>query len=338
MGSVELVLRIGLCLIFLTSGAAKLADLKQSRETLVAFGVPEGPAELLGTMLPVTELLVAVALLLTPLARWGAAASVLLLVTFCAGIGYALSQGRSPDCNCFGVVSSEQITGRTLARNAALIVLAAVAVWKAPGSSLAHWTQNASAANLVAALAVLGLALAMVMIAHTRQTLSSVRSELAEVGSAPVRPGLQPGAPAPRFEMPVLLEGETVTLDSLLERRTPVLLVFASQHCGPCMQMLPELVRWSETLDERLAFALVESGVQDPAALTEEISSHGTILTLLDDERAVAEAYEVNATPTAVLVGSDGLIAAHQSSGVGNIELLVRRTLDGEFTAALPVA
>jgi thiol-disulfide isomerase/thioredoxin/uncharacterized membrane protein YphA (DoxX/SURF4 family) len=337
MSSVELLLRVGLSLIFLTSGAAKLADLKQSRETLVAFGVSEKLSEPFGTALPMAELLIAVALLLTPLARWGAAAAVILLLIFCGGIAYALSQGRAPDCNCFGVVSSEQITGRTLARNGGLIVVAGLAVWKAPGSSLTHWTQNASAANLVAALAILGLALAMVLVAHTRQMLLGVRSELAQSGSAPVRPGLQPGVSAPRFEIPTL-DGGVVSLTSLLERHTPVLLVFASQHCGPCMQMLPDLVRWSETLEERLTFALIESDVPDAPALSEEIARHGTILTLLDDGRTVQQAYEVNATPTAVLVGADGFVAAHQTSGAGNIELLVRRTLDGEFADPQPVA
>jgi thiol-disulfide isomerase/thioredoxin len=106
-------------------------------------------------------------------------------------------------------------------------------------------------------------------------------------------------------------------------------MVFASQTCGPCAQMLPELVRWSETLEERLAFALIESDVRDVEALAEQISSHGAILTLLDDGHDVASAYDVAATPTAVLVGADGRIASWHASGAGNIEGLIRSALEG---------
>jgi uncharacterized membrane protein YphA (DoxX/SURF4 family)/peroxiredoxin len=332
MASVELVLRLVLVVVFATAGAAKLLDLKASRDTVVAFGMPEGVAALLGTGLPVAELFTAIALLPTVTARWGSLAAIVLLATFTAGVGYALSQGRTPDCNCFGQVSSEQISSRTLLRNGGLIVIAAVSLWRAPGSSLSGWTGNLNAANLVASLGVLMLALATVLVFHSRQLLASVRADLASAGTRPAKPGLQPGEVAPDFELPVL-GGQTSTLTALLERRIPAVLVFASQTCAPCREMLPELVRWSETLEERLAIALVEGGVQDRAALSEEIAQHGTILTLLDDGGELAAAYEVAATPTAVLIGSDGRIAAHQTSGGGNIEDLVRSALESPEAA-----
>jgi uncharacterized membrane protein YphA (DoxX/SURF4 family) len=291
MNSAALIVRTVLCVVFATAGAAKLANLKGSRDTLEAFGVPAGSAAALGTVLPVAELLTASALLPTASARWGAVAAAALLIVFSGGVSYALSQGRTPDCNCFGQVSSEQISGRTLARNGVLIAAAAFSVWRGPGAPIDRWTTSLSGGDLVAGLAVILLALAAIAILHMRSQL--------------------------------------VSLASLLERGTPAVMVFASQTCGPCAQMLPELVRWSETLEERLAFALIESDVRDVEALAEQISSHGAILTLLDDGHDVASAYDVAATPTAVLVGADGRIASWHASGAGNIEGLIRSALEG---------
>jgi thiol-disulfide isomerase/thioredoxin len=328
MSSVELLLRLALAVVFLIAATGKLGDLERSRDTLAAFGVPRNLAAIGGTGLPWAELAIAVALLPTSSARWGAIGGGALLVTFTAGIGYALRQGRTPDCNCFGVIASEQISSRTLLRNAALIVLAGVAAWRAPGSSMSAWTSSAGAADLVAAIAVVATACTLVLAAQMRRALIETRVELATAESRRVKPGLQPGEDAPDFELPSLGDGRRVTLPALLEQGMPVVLVFASQSCGPCVQMLPELIRWSETLAGRLTFALIESGVEDPDGLQAQISHHGTILTVIDHERAVAEAYQVSATPTAILIDPDGHIGAAQTSGAGNIEGLIRSALE----------
>jgi thiol-disulfide isomerase/thioredoxin len=327
MSSVELVLRLLVAGIFITAGAGKLLDLQGSRDTMVAFGVPESLSQLAGTLLPVAELLVAVALLPTASARVGAIAATVLLVLFTAGVGVALSQGRTPDCNCFGVVSSEQISSRTVARNAVLILVAAFTAWKAPGSSLSGWTQNVSAANIVAALAVLMLALTSVLLLQLRATIASQREQIKKGGSQPALGGLPPGAIAPAFELRTLGGGKTALAD-LQAAGNPIMLVFASQTCGPCNAMLPELVRWNETLDERITFALIESGVGNEDQLRDEINSLGRILTLVEKERELSDVYQVTATPTGVLIGSDGRIAAPQKMGAGNIEGLVRATLN----------
>lgn len=327
MDSVALIVRAALFVVFATAGAAKLADLQGSRDTVTAFGVPDGLARVIGTALPVAELLTALALLPTVTARWGAVAAAALLVVFNGGVAYALSQGRTPDCNCFGQVSSEQISSRTLLRNAGLILLAGFSIWRGAGSSLGRWSTNLTASNLVAAIALLLLALSAVAIFTLRGLLAEARRDLVGPAQRSAKPGLQPGVGAPLFELPVL-GGSTASLSELLDRGIPTVLVFASQTCAPCAQMLPELVRWSETLEERLAFALVESSVPDPEALMDEIARHGTILTLVDEGRLVAAAYQAEATPSAVVVGADGRIAANQVVGAGNIEGLVRSMLE----------
>jgi uncharacterized membrane protein YphA (DoxX/SURF4 family)/thiol-disulfide isomerase/thioredoxin len=327
MESFALVIRAALFVVFAVAGVAKLNDLDAMRETVVAFGVPERHATAISRLLPVAELITAVALLPTATARGGAIAAAVLLIVFTCGVGYALSQGQTPNCNCFGQVSSEQISSRTLQRNAALIALAGVSIWRGAGASLTAWTTNSTAANLVAAIAILALGLGAVLVFQLRQQLTAARADLVTAIARGAKPGLQPGQVAPEFVLPILAGGATITLSGLLERGVPAVLVFASQTCGPCRQMLPDLVRWSETLSEQLTFALIEADVQDVDGLAAEIADHGALLTLLDDRHEVASLYEVGATPSALIVDPAGLIATTQSSGSGNIEELIRSAL-----------
>src|SRR3954463_2971188 len=72
MSTVVLAARIALSVVFLVAAAGKFIDLRGSRASLVGFGLPERAANVLGTVLPVAELAVAVALIPQPSAQWGA--------------------------------------------------------------------------------------------------------------------------------------------------------------------------------------------------------------------------------------------------------------------------
>lgn len=320
MSSVVLVIRFVLFAVFVTAAVAKLSDLETSRQTVEAFGLPRRVARYVGTLLPFAELATAIALLPQVSARWGAVAAGLMLLAFIGGIAYALSQGLRPDCNCFGQVSSEQIGPRTLARNALLLIAAALAVWKAPGSSPAAWTANNAAADLVASIAVLASVLLAVLAFRYRQMAASGGTVAVEAATLPI------GSVAPDFELEAL-DGGPVTLPSLLDRELPVVLVFASQTCGPCIQMMPEIARWSSAMGESLTLAVVESGVEDIDAVRQLLDASGKILALVEDDRTVAQRYQVRGTPTAIAIGRDGRIAAPPALGAPAIEALVRATL-----------
>src|SRR5438045_7570228 len=92
--------RVLLAAVFLVAGVAKLADRSGSRQALRDFGVPAVLARPFGLLLPLAELAVVVALLLTPLAWWGAVGALALLLLFVVGIGFNLARGRQPDCHC----------------------------------------------------------------------------------------------------------------------------------------------------------------------------------------------------------------------------------------------
>jgi Methylamine utilisation protein MauE len=139
MGVVLLVSRLLLACVFLIAGVAKLADLAASRRAVAEFGVPERLVGVVGVGLPVFELLVAVALIPSGSARFGALGALSLLVVFVVGIALALRRGTEADCHCFGQLHSAPIGWRTLVRSGVLAAAAALTVlagWHDPGISM----------------------------------------------------------------------------------------------------------------------------------------------------------------------------------------------------------
>lgn len=129
---------------------------------------------------------------------------------------------------------------------------------------------------------------------------------------------------APHFDLTVL-GGGRVTLDALLNRAKPLLLVFAEPRCGPCYELLPDLGGWQRVYGDRLTVALVSSGIQESnLAMTAE---YGINLVLLQAEREVQEAYGLFQAPAAVLVTPDGRLSGGPSYGSRAIRSLVADAL-----------
>jgi uncharacterized membrane protein YphA (DoxX/SURF4 family) len=83
-GTALLLARAVLAVVLGTAGIAKLADRRGSREAMLGFGVPERLTGVLGLSLPVTELIVATALIPGSTARPAAAAGRALPLLFLA--------------------------------------------------------------------------------------------------------------------------------------------------------------------------------------------------------------------------------------------------------------
>src|SRR5215203_5149372 len=130
MDTVLLFARLLLAAVFIVAGGAKLADREGSRRAVADFGVPAALAAPLGVLLPLAELAVAVALIPTSTAFWGAVGALVLLLLFVAGIGANLARGRKPDCHCFGQLHSSPVGWSTLARNGVLAAIATFVVWQ----------------------------------------------------------------------------------------------------------------------------------------------------------------------------------------------------------------
>jgi peroxiredoxin/uncharacterized membrane protein YphA (DoxX/SURF4 family) len=338
METILLIARLLLALVFVAAGAAKLADPKGSRQAIVDFGVPAALAAPLGILLPLAELAVAVALIPASTAWWGAVGALVLLCVFVVGIGNSLARGRKPDCHCFGQLHSAPAGGKTLARNAALAAVAGFVVWQGyrggAGPSAVGWLSSPSAtqiAALIFGLVVLGLLAGtwwflFQLVRQNGRLLSRVEVlegwRLAS-GAAPSANGSAKGLPvgtqAPGFELPEL-NGERLTLDSLLASGKPVMLVFTNSSCGPCTEMLPEIARWQEDHAETLTISLVSGG--QPEENRAKSSEHGLRDVLLEDG-GVSDEYDVRVTPSAVLVRPDGTIGSSMAEGREAIGALV---------------
>jgi thiol-disulfide isomerase/thioredoxin/uncharacterized membrane protein YphA (DoxX/SURF4 family) len=296
--------------VFATAGIAKLADLEGSRKAVAAFGVPQRFASLFGTVLPAVELATAALLVVGALVgggevvalRSGALSALLLLSLFCAAIAVSIARGRAPDCHCFGQLRSAPAGMRMLIRNGALLTLAA----SVAGDGDPTWAVGAAAATLMT-LGLLGLA--------SRQ----VRAE--KTGEPPE--GLSRGTPAPDFELPSL-GGGTVSLTALREGGRPVLLVFSSRVCGPCIALAPKIADWQRRYAGDLTIAVLEGGDDSEWEGQEE---HGRRDVLVQRDREVADSYRAVGTPTAVLVSEEGYVASGVAAGAPAIEALLARTL-----------
>jgi thiol-disulfide isomerase/thioredoxin len=324
MNSATLIARLVLCGVFALAGTLKLANLSTSRAAVEAFGLPRRLAGAAGTALPLAELGVAAALLPSPSARWGAAGALTLLGAFSAGVLRALRHGRAPVCNCFGQVSSAPIGSRTLARNGGLAVIAVYVLLEAPGSALTSWSGDASAANLVAALAV---------------TLAGVVSALAWTRSVPEPEALPVtaqaatgsstlplGAPAPDFALPDQ-HGHLTLLRSLLAHGRPAVLIFASPHCGPCAQVLSQLSRWNAAVGEDVTLVVIESNVEGGQLPDELQALLDGLVALIEPGRELATRYGAAGTPCAIAITAAGIVWSRPMIGNEQVERLIRRVL-----------
>jgi peroxiredoxin len=357
-----LVVRIFLALVFGLAGVAKLADRAGSQQALREFGLPDWLARPMGVVLPLVELIVAVALLPAVSAWWGAVGAAALLLLFVVGMAVTLLRGRRPSCHCFGQLHSAPVGAPTLARNVVLGIMAVGVVVSGPanvGPSALAWAASLTPvelAALIGGLVALGLIageawLLLQLVSQNGRLLLKLDSVEARLASgipapemaAPVpapspAPGLPVGSPAPNFSLSGL-HGETLTLSALRAAGQPVVLLFVDPDCGPCGALLPEIGQWQREHAGQLTLAVVSRGTVE--ANLHKSAEHGISRVVLQKDREVAEQYLVFATPSAVLVQQDGQIGSPVGAGADAIRALIARTTamgsSGVPTVPLPV-
>jgi len=348
---VELTLlaaRLLLAAVFLLSGATKLVDPVGLRKALRDFGVPAALAPAMLLLLPVLELAVAATLIPTSLAWYGACGALALLIAFVIAAAIAMLRGRRPDCHCFGQLHSAPVGWGLLIRNA---VLAACAGWVISrgqlhsGLSLWAWLGSLGGHErrvAIVAACVLGFGF-FYLLDRARPRIEPVNENAPSPApvrtqppprsppqprSQPDRPipqgiGLHIGTPAPEFELPSL-SGENRTLQSLRDSGQDVMLVFTSPYCESCVALTANLVRWISGMEGLPRVVLISCGTaqQNLAKLQGFEASQ----VLLQRNFEVAEAYDSSSTPSAVLVGADGLIRSQLALGGEAIRQLLSTT------------
>jgi peroxiredoxin len=329
-----LISRLLLAAVFVASGIAKLFDFPGSRKSMRDFGVPAFLAAPVAGLLPLAELIFAVLLLLDRWAWWGAAGVAALLALFIVGIGVNLARGRKPNCHCFGQLSSTPVGWTTLVRNFALLALGLLVLSRNP-ESVGGWSQlpqltafeivQLSLAAAVLLLSGFTVWLLFQMLAQNGRLLlrlEAMEKKLKVDPDKPEVPGVPVGEAAPSFEL-ANLAGETVSRESLGKSGLPLLLVFAEPGCGACEELQPKLAEWQREHSERLTVVPVSRGHVE--ANLDRGKRYGVTGTLMQKDREVWNAYQVTATPSAVLI-KDGKIDSPLAAGPDAIGDLVRRS------------
>lgn len=320
MGTVTLAARTLLAIVFGVAALAKLSATSESRVTFEEFGAGTRLSRIAAVVLAPIELGVAAMLMIVPTARWAALGAAVLLITFIVGIANALTQGRRPDCGCFGTLKPAPIGASTIARNGVLLVLAGfVGVWGS-GPAIDTWLASHDVAGLVAAVAI-GCTLAGVVLRAFRRNGMPVSPSHA---ATPNRRNRSFGARAPDFSLQDGA-GETRILASLLSDGSPLVLVFASSSCGSCREVVEHVSRWQAIFVGRLRIAVVGLGNAEETRMAFGEYQAENVLTGAGSD--VKTAYGITATPAAVAVGPDGTIASGPVAGKDAIEDLIRLTL-----------
>jgi thiol-disulfide isomerase/thioredoxin len=280
LAAVLTLAHLTLAAVFATAALAKVIDRPGTRSSLEAFGVPGRGVGPLALALPIAELTVAAALVHPHSARWGATGGLALLTAFTAAIAASMVRGRAPECHCFGRLHSEPAGASTLVRNAALAALSLAVITMAPATG---GTEIPEAVVIFAVFAVGG---AWLVGRRARRQQIAASPDAWQIGPAV--------ASVPMAQ----LEGGVVSLDELLARELPVVLVFTQSGCGACERLMPRVLDWQREFADKLTIAVVS----DPLALKH---------------------YGVSGTPAAVLVPVDGPIVSRPVAGEDRIEQLV---------------
>lgn len=118
---------------------------------------------------------------------------------------------------------------------------------------------------------------------------------------------LKMGDTAPDFKLPDL-NGQSVSLGSF--KGKTVLLNFWATTCNPCVNEMPYFQAMHEEMSANSNFVLLMIDVGEDAATVKKFiqGNKYTFTVLLDNQYEVAGKYNVQYTPTSVLIGKEGKV------------------------------
>ncbi|MFI8596521.1 MauE/DoxX family redox-associated membrane protein [Rothia koreensis] len=294
---------------------------------------------------PWGEVLLGLVLLCSPgwVAPIAALVAVALFVTYWALIYRALGFDEPVSCNCFGQANAEPVTHWTLWRNTAFLLLAVLwfaasfrvsapgLVARVSGSDLL-WILGMAAAS---GTLFLSLAPGARRAAEARRAAHEPRHPSQDgVGSGPVMASSPHGDSDPwnpdndddyvRRPIPgVVLKdshGDWVALTRLAATRARLLLL-VSPGCGSCTEVIRSARTWRDELSPAVEVHLVTSARQEAmeAVVGEELWDS----VLYDGEYFLDDLMGMGATPSAVLLGADRLLAGGPVLGREDISAFV---------------
>ena len=268
---------------------------------------------------PIAELVLAAALLLLG-GVLGIAAAIVAVLLFAAYLVMVWrAKRRTPDasCACFG--ERRPITGRTLVRNGWLTLLAVASAATIGALPLLGGVAALAVTLWPWTLALAAVALTFVLVEHG----GSADDAHPPVASAAAASGSASGGTQEsdldylRARIPAVPvqfgDGQTVNLRELAAAK-PLLLLFVSETCSSCTPVIDSAGAYRALLPE-VSVRLVLHIRPEESTLTSTEEPQ----TLHDPERYVSGSIGDFYTPTAVLLGMDGLLAGGPVTGAGRI-------------------
>lgn len=324
--------------VLVLAGLSKLRNASATAQTLVDFGVPQPVARQAAPLLPWLELALA-ALLLVPGLAWPAAlVTTALLAIFTLAVSVALVRGHRPNCNCFGQVRARPITAVTALRDALFTTCAGALAWAgaeglAPGLLAGTALALGRVQGFALALAVLGALVAVqswlllhLARQHGRLLLKIDNLELKLQGLGVPATGallgsqvLPQGTHAPQFAAGAL-SGRQVSLQTLLDQRQMLLLLFVSADCAPCHELVAELPGLLQR-DGLGRLVVISSGSAE--ANRRKFNALPPEQVLVQTAFEVNELFGVVATPSALRLDRDGRVDSDLAIGGDAIKLLL---------------
>ena len=325
MALVVALVRLILSFVFGVAGITKLTDQKGTREAVINFGAPKAAAPSIAVVLPLLELAIAIGLLFSATAWLSALAALFVLGIFVVAISINLAQGKSHECHCFGQIYSRPLGWSTLVRNVLFALAAGIVIWTGPAFQpplVAAISQAVAGFNTwLLVILIVGVLAAVGFFLQSRETTAE---------HPPEQPtGLPIGSPAPAFELPEYDGGRT-SLAQLLARGKPVLLIFTSPKCGPCISLFKEIRDWQTAHNDQLTIALLTFGTIKDNFVNVARNSLGHVL--LQEKNEISVLYGAHLTPTAVFIDTDGQILSNPAAGGDEIRTLLKSHVEHAAT------
>jgi hypothetical protein len=317
--------------VLIASGVAKLR-VPDDAEGWEALGIPAALRQSwLIRLHPYAELLLAAVLLFVggPLGIAAACAAVLLFAGYLVLVWRAKRQTPDASCACFG--ARRPITGRTLLRNGWLLFVAVASALTIGSAPLWGGVARAAVPQWPWILVLAAFVLTILLVQ--------------EGGSDPAPSVSLPGSVDDELEdylrartpaVPVQLgDGTTASLRELAGEQ-PILLLAVSETCGSCTSVIESVDAYRALLPEVSVRLLLQNAPENSRLASSEEPQ-----TLHDPGRYVGSSISDHwFTPTAVLLGADGMLAGGPVTGATKIAEFVDdvyESLHGERPSAREV-
>lgn len=330
------IVTVGLSMLFLIAGAAKILTIDRWRLSLREFTPRVLWRPFFVWLVPITELWIAGTLLVP---RWSDFASVMAastLAMFTASLFPSLMRGRAPECYCFGLAKISRISWWTVLRNGVIVCLALVVHFAPPAGVTFGWFEavdSESGANVGTFLiASFGAIAGVTLVVTLLRGDESFRADQTKGGgrdSTLSRPvpvdseslGVPIGTSVPMLNILSCCDG-TTDFESVARQNGGVMVVFTSANCSVCQGLLIELAELVSKGGRRcLAVVSIGSG---------SLSKHEKPLGIdnfCEGTREVMRALNLSIVPSGIVFGSDSRVASRVAVGPEEVRVLAQECI-----------